>query len=309
MALATDTAKLEELLLEALLKTNVEKRLLSLNTRREILQDYKLSDNLIRKLMDIQADDLREFGTIATEILKSTYSEIQEIKTPLVVPRLYEKGFSPKFIYAFDRLLYRRIGRKNDIVFHFAGDIELDQIALLERQINEIYRATISEVETPSSLKEFARSNKVIKVRDLGHPLSTEIFFEVVRELQQPEFVVSVVSNVVANVIMAAMAYTLTQAYYKTYAIIKKQDASDEEQPIEEVDVEEVAKADLPSTAIEKSEELLNSQVQNQQNVTGEPGLRERRRVEVDATESYLVIRDQKYVIGVQRKRETIYYE
>lgn len=93
---------------------------------------------------------------------------------------LFERGFSAGFIKTFERLAYRQIGRKSDLItMHFSEDMSLRDLVYLEDSINKYYYEALASLNNVNpELRRFARENPLIKVRSFTHPGSVEIFIK-----------------------------------------------------------------------------------------------------------------------------------
>lgn len=147
--------------------------------RRQIFQQYDFSNPFMQALLGESISTWEELVDAISRILKRLYPKdekrdsLGDFRYPL-----FERGFSVGFIDVFERVAYRQIGRKSDLItMHFSEDMSLRDLVYLEDSINKYYHEALGSVNNVNpELRRFARENGLIKVRSFTHPGSVEIF-------------------------------------------------------------------------------------------------------------------------------------
>lgn len=108
-----------------------------------------------RGIRFLESQDIRDEESFYKAL--SIFLELQdepEWKQELVV-----KGFSPPAIDAFERLAFRKIRRKDDVlILHFSRSIPLDEVADLEKLLDSLYK---QELDEPIHIRKIVYTNPV----------------------------------------------------------------------------------------------------------------------------------------------------
>jgi hypothetical protein len=147
--------------------------------RRALLKQYDFSNRFEAALLREDLSTWEDLIEAISRVMKRLYPR-DEKRDSLgeFRYRLLERRFSGSFIDAFERVAYRQIGRKSDLItMHFSEDMSLRDLVYLEDSINKYYHEALDSLNNVNpQLRRFARENRLIKVRSFTHPGSVEIF-------------------------------------------------------------------------------------------------------------------------------------
>jgi len=238
MALNSDLRKLDRMIGQAVRVGRLEYSILAGgNERGGYLEAFNFTDQAIDILMNIRAEDLKDFGTQAAALLEQA-TPIQtapEFDLPLY---LRELQFDRDFIDMFVRLATRKVLNQDEVfLLHFRSNFDFREAVEIENMVNalayDIIQYSPELVEHQSSL---LKNDRILRGNSVTHPGSSEIkfAFDIVEIIVNEPIINDILLHLIKESLTAALFYVVG---YKLIRVQKQNDKQLEPIPIEPSDV------------------------------------------------------------------------
>ena len=148
-------------------------RLLSLDTRANILSNYDFSISFRKILMSLPSDDWTSFVDGLKNVLSPSSDDSRAILNELIYYQLEKRYFSLAFIEEFQRFALGRIGKKDDVLVQYTSrEITLEELIRWERAINALFSRMYPD--------EIKSEKRLLRIRQIEYPSSTLLIVAIV---------------------------------------------------------------------------------------------------------------------------------
>lgn len=181
--------RLNDLLTDVIRDRNLQAKLLSHNSRWQVLRDADFSELVIDLLMQIEAQDITGFVNQADRLISQAKARLDtEVLYPVSVkaardlePAVRQRGYSRQFAEKFSRVAAGQIGRYTTdlLVVHLSDELSVEDLLRLFNHLDAVYKTAGATVYGNSFGGVFTSKERLLRPREFRYG-SAEFFLDIV---------------------------------------------------------------------------------------------------------------------------------